>query len=534
MFKALVKKQLLEINSYLFQNRKTGKLRSKGKTALVLCLYGLMFSLVGVSFFFMLGKLCEPFAEANLAWLYFAFVALLSLAVGLFGSVFSTYASLYRAKDNDLLLSMPIPPFKILAARVIGVFTSALFYQSIVYIPALIARFVYAPVTFEGVAFSLVLWIVMGVLITFFTIILGWVVAAVSARLKNKAIVTIILFIVFFGIYYYFIFQAGDVVAKIIGAREDIANAFRTWIYPLYVFGIAAEGNAPAFIGFTLSTAALFFAALFVMAKTFIRITVGAKSESKIRYKGKPVKTKSQPHALLYREFRRLFSSATVFLNCSLSTFLGVFFGILLLINKGTVANLFVQAGVGAESLRSIFIILGVGTCFMLALMNNISGPSISLEAKSIDLVKSLPVKTRDLLSAKQKLHILMTLFSVLILSVCVAVVMETDLLFSVLLAINSAILVFYGSAFSLTMGLKFPNMKWTNEIIAVKQGLGNMLVVLGGMGLATLVSAGLYGLSLIMPAWIGLVISATLFAVLTAVLNVWIAKRGIKIFEAL
>ena len=323
MFKALLKKQLLEINSYLFQNRKTGKLRGKGKTALVLCLYTLLLAAIGASFFLMLGKLCKPFAEANIAWLYFSIVALLSLAVGIFGSVFSTYASLYRAKDNDLLFSMPIPPFKILAARIIGVFTSALLYQSIVYIPALIARFVYAPVTATGVVFALLLWLVLGVLITFFTIILGWVVAAISARLKNKTIVTIILFMVFFGVYYYFIFQAGDFVSKIIGAGEDIANAFRTWIYPLYAFGIAAEGNAIAFIGFTAATAALFFIAMFVMSKTLIKIATGAKSENKIRYKGKSVKVKSQSRALLYKEFNRLFSSATVFLNCSLSTFLG-------------------------------------------------------------------------------------------------------------------------------------------------------------------------------------------------------------------
>lgn len=534
MFRVLVKKQLLEINSYLFQNRKTGKLRGKGKTALVLCLYGLMFSLIGLSFFFMLGKLCRPFFDFGLSWLYFAIVGLLSLALGIFGSIFNTYASLYRAKDNDLLLSMPIPPFKILAARIIGVFTSALLYQSIVYIPALIVRFVYAPVTVSGVVFAVVLWLVMGVLITFFTIILGWVVAAISARLKNKSIVTIILFMVFFGAYYYFMFQAGDFVTKIIGASEDIANGFHNFAYPLYAFGIAAEGNAVAFIGFTAATATLLSLAMFVMSRTFIKITTGAKSGNKIKYKGKPVKTKSISRALLYREFKRLMSSATVFLNCSLSTFLGVLFGILLLINKGTVANLFAQVGAEAESLKSVFTVIGVGTCFMLSVMNNISGPSVSLEAKSIDLVKSLPVTTRDLFLAKQKLHILMTLFSVLILSVCVVVVLEIDALFSVLLIINSAIFVFYGSAFSLAMGLKFPNMKWTSEIIAVKQGVGNMIVVLGGMGLAALVGAGLYGLSLIMPAWIGLVISGTLFAVLAVILNVWIVKRGVKIFESL
>ena len=534
MFKALLKKQLTEINSYLFQNKKTGALYGRRKIVLVVCLYALLFSLIGASFFFMLGQMCRPFFDADLSWLYFAIVGLLSLALGIFGSVFNTYASLYRAKDNDLLLSLPIPPFKILATRIIGVFTSALLYQSIVYIPALLARFIYAPVTVSGVVFAILLWLVMGVLNTFFTIILGWVVAAISARLKNKSIVTIILFMVFFGAYYYFIFQAGDFVTKIVAAGEDIANGFRNFAYPLYAFGIAAEGNALAFLGFTLATATLFFAALFVMSKTFIKITTGAKSGNKIRYKEKPIKTKTPSRALLYREFKRLFSSATVFLNCSLSTFLGVLFAVILLINKETAAGWFVQAGEGAETLKAILIAIGVGTCFMLATMNNIAGPSVSLEAKSLDLTKSLPVETRDLLLVKQKLHVLMTLFSVLALAVCVAVVMQTDALVTAFIIIDSAVFVFYGSAFSLTMGLKFPNLKWTNEVVAVKQGAGNMITVFGAIGISAAVGFGLYGLGLIMPLWLGLMLIGVIFAAVAVVLNLWIFDKGVKIFDEL
>ena len=534
MFKALLKKQLTEINSYLFQNKKTGELRSKGKTAIVICLYALMFSLIGVSFFLMLRQLCGPFYEANLSWLYFAIVGILALALGIFGSVFNTYASLYRAKDNDLLLSLPISPFRILAVRIIGVFSSSMLYQSIVYIPALIARFIYAPVTVLGVIFALLLWLIMGVLITFFTIILGWVVAAISARLKNKSVVTIILFMVFFGAYYYVIFQAGDFVTKIITAGEEIANGFHNFAYPLYCFGIAAEGNALAFLGFTAATFALFFFAMFIMSKTFIKITTGAKSGNKIQYKDKPIKVKAPSRALLYREVKRLFSSATVFLNCSLSTFLGVLFGILLLINKGVVAGWYAQLGEQAFVLKNIFIAMGAGTCFMLATMNNIAGPSVSLEARSLDLTRSLPVKTRDLLLAKQKLHILMTVFSVLILAVSVAVVIGTDAVVSVLLILDSVIFVFYGSAFSFTMGLKFPNLKWTNETVAVKQGAGNMITVFGGMGVSAVVGFGLYGLNLLMPMWLGFLIVGALFAALTVAFEFWIFKNGVKIFESL
>ena len=45
----------------------------------------------------------------QVSWLYFALMGGLGLCLGAFGSVFNTFSSLYLAKDNDLLLSLPIP-----------------------------------------------------------------------------------------------------------------------------------------------------------------------------------------------------------------------------------------------------------------------------------------------------------------------------------------------------------------------------------------------------------------------------------------
>ena len=40
--------------------------------------------------------------------------------MGAFGSVFNTYSSLYLAKDNDLLLSLPIPLRVIISSRLLS------------------------------------------------------------------------------------------------------------------------------------------------------------------------------------------------------------------------------------------------------------------------------------------------------------------------------------------------------------------------------------------------------------------------------
>ena len=101
--------------------------------------YLAIFAMLGIFFYYMADMLCEPLVSADLGWLYFAIMSLIAIALGVFGSVFNTFSSLYQAKDNDLLLSLPIPASKILAIRLMGVYTMGVMYEFIVMIPTLIA-----------------------------------------------------------------------------------------------------------------------------------------------------------------------------------------------------------------------------------------------------------------------------------------------------------------------------------------------------------------------------------------------------------
>ena len=76
-------------------------------------LYLCLFAVVGVVFF-MTAYTMAPLITMGFGWLYFAIMGLITICMGVVGSVFNTYASLYLAKDNDQLLSMPIPSRRII------------------------------------------------------------------------------------------------------------------------------------------------------------------------------------------------------------------------------------------------------------------------------------------------------------------------------------------------------------------------------------------------------------------------------------
>ena len=138
MLKTLLKKQMLEIFRSFFYDARKGKNRTKKGAILYITFYALlMVGYLGGLFGFLAHSIAFPLANAGLGWLYFLIMGGIALILGVFGSVFSTYSSLYMAKDNDLLLSMPIPVSHILASRLMGVFLTGLMYSAVVLVPAI-------------------------------------------------------------------------------------------------------------------------------------------------------------------------------------------------------------------------------------------------------------------------------------------------------------------------------------------------------------------------------------------------------------
>ena len=82
MFKTLLKKQFLEINSFYFQDRKTGKRRSKGGMIAFIVLYAWLFIFLGFTFFGVAAMLGETFFALGMNWLYFAFMGIISVFLG--------------------------------------------------------------------------------------------------------------------------------------------------------------------------------------------------------------------------------------------------------------------------------------------------------------------------------------------------------------------------------------------------------------------------------------------------------------------
>ena len=532
MLKILVKKQLGDIfRSYTYDAKKN-RARSKGATiGFIVSFVVLMVGVLGGLFTFVSLAMCDAMASAGLDWLYFTLMTLLAAFLGIFGSVFNTYSSLYMAKDNDLLLSLPIPVRTIMAARLVSVYLMGLMYSAVVYLPCLIVYWVVVGITVKTALGGILLLALLSLFVLTLSCALGWIVAKVSRKLRNKSFITVLVSLVFIGAYYFFYAQAGDLLQELLANAAQYGESIRSGAYPLYLVGRVAVGDGGAMAMVTAVVLALFALVWWLIARSFLKLATSTGTVAKKEYREKTARLRSADAALLGRELTRFTASANYMLNCGMGI-LGMVIGAGALVWKGG-SFLPMLEPVFAGRPGALSVLLCAALCTLVG-MNDMAAPSVSLEGKSLWLAQSLPVTAWQVLRAKLRMHLLLTAVPAALCGICVAVVSPAGAAQTALALVVAALFTVLSALLNLFLGLKMPNLHWVSETTPIKQGGAVALALLGGVVYAALLAAGFF----LLGGHIGFVPYMAAFVALTlagcVLLFMWIRKKGCAVFAAL
>lgn len=531
MLKLLVKKQLFEIFRSYFYDAKKNKARTKGATIGYIVMFVLlMVCLLGTMFGVLSNTMCGPLAEMGMDWLYFVIMGMMAVFLGAFGSVFNTYSGLYLAKDNDLLLSMPIPVRVIMTSRLLSVYLMGLMYSGVVILPAIIVYWCTLPITAGRILGGVVLLIVISLFVLTLSCALGWVVAKISLKLKRKSFITVIVSLVFFGLYYFVCFRSQAMITDLLLNAENVDNKLKG-IYPLYLFGRVGCGDGVAMLIVSAVVIALLALVWYLIARSFLHIATASGNTAKTVYHEKAVKPVSADAALLRKELGRFSASPLYMLNCGLGTVFLVVLAALALIKGREVFLMMNALFAGGEG----FVTVLAALCLcLLAGSNDISTPSVSLEGKSLWIAQSLPIDPWQALRAKLRMHLLITELPLVVCAVCVAAVSGAALPEIVMMLVTPMVYVVLSAAFGLFMGLKRPNLNWTSEVAPIKQGLAVFLSMFVGWLVAVVLGFLYYALMARVGAVAFLLAVTALFAVLALVLVRWLKTSGAKIYQHL
>lgn len=532
MLKVLIKKQLLEVFRSYFYDAKKNRMRSKGAIVGFFVFFILiMAGVLGGIFTGLALTLCGSLNVTGMGWLYFLLMGGIAVVLGAFGSVFNTYSGLYLAKDNDLLLSLPIPVRTIITARLMNVYLLGTMYSATAMLPTLIVYWVVAGITVPRVICGLTLFLIVSLIVLLLSCILGWVVAKISLRLKNKSFVTVLVSLVFVGAYYFFYFRASGMIQNMIAHAQEYGEQIKGAAHVLYRFGRIGEGDwlaAAMFLAATLALAALVWR---LLSRTFLNIATDTGRTEKKRYVEKPVREKSLFSALLSKEFSRLTASANYMLNCCLGVLLIPALGVLILV-KGqemfTVLERVFSAMPDAPA-----VLVSAMVC-MLASMVDPAAPSVSLEGKSLWICQSLPISSKVVLRAKEGMQLILTMVPMAFTGLCAALVLPGSPALKVLMAVTPLAYAAFTATFGLLVGVKMPLMNWTDETAPIKQSGSVVIVLFGGMGVSVALG-GLYlliGSQLSGALYLGLWTAA--LAVAAIIMQRWLDGKGSVVFAEL
>ena len=529
MLKLLFKKQALEMLAFFVSGGKTdGKRRSPWFVLLLglLLLYG-----VGATvalFGYLSWTLCETFVQNGLKGVYFAMNATMACAIALVGSMFMAKSKLFEAKDNDLLLSMPLPTWMILFSRMTGLYTMAFLFSSIVFIPACVVYFIQTGFALLPVVFCLLSAFLLPLLSLAISALIGWALAWVSSRVRSKNLITTIVLLVFLTGYSLLYSKMGEAIEFILSHGSEIGAVMQTWLFPFWIAGMGCGGNALAFLATVGIFGGAFGLVYLFLSRTFLKTITTRRGGAGKKYKEKRVKRSPALFALMKKELFR-FKNPMILFNTIIGSMLFIVLIFFAFFNKELVETI----NASTVDKGEVAVIVAVVLSFI-ASSNTATASSVSLEGENLWIIRLAPVKTEEVFAAKLLVQIAFTCIPATLACIVVCALLQIPFLLSLLVLLCVMVVACLCAELGLIVNLKLPNLTWTSEIVAVKQSLSVLVAMFVSWGVAALLIAGYFTLGTLMSAEWYLTLASALYASVCGFMIAWLSERGTKIFERL
>ena len=532
ILKTLLKKQYMELFRSFFLDVRKNRLRSKTSTVFLCVLYVLLSVGLPAGFFtFLCTSICPPLVSAGMGWLYFLLTGLVAIVLGTFAGVFGSASALYRAKDNDLLLSLPVPVRTILASRLIHIYLLGVLYSGTVITPASAVYNAVSGVSLKSVTGAITFFLTISAAVLLLSCILGWAVAKISTRLKGKSFVRVFFSLLFIGLYYFYYYKAINLISDFLLNAQLYGNKIKGSFRLLYLFGQAGEGNPAASVITGASVLVLLLLVIVLLNRSFTEIATTADKTTEKKYVEKKIRKKTPFGAVLAKEFRRFTSSSVYMLNTGLSLFLVPVASVMFLIKGKEIYSVLSSLLVRFPGSSAV---LFCCVLIMLSSMMDIATPSVSLEGGNIWILQSLPVSPQQVLKAKSGVQFILSTAAVIMFAGCaLSVIPEKPVVKTIAVLLALVYTAFY-SLFCVCIGTKMAFLHWTNEIIPIKQSGAVAITLLGDIAFSVLFG-GLYFLFAYRAgAVLYLLLWTVILGGLALLLNRWLKTKGAAIFERL
>ena len=397
---------------------------------------------------------------------------------------------LFEGKDFELLMSMPINTKTIVLSKLISLLLINYLSFGLILVPCIA---VYGILSKAGIIFfilGLVTLITGPLLIVSICSLISYLLGLALKKVKSKSIImsifSLVIFVFVFFLYTSFANKMGYTGDPNL-EKEYFEEFFSTMkenfmlYYPISKFmALGLSGNWLYYLYYLLIMIVPFVLLVVFVGKNFLKANMRAKiTFTNKNYKLKEQKQNSKIISLMKRDFKRFFSSSAQVLNIGIGPIMSTIMLVFMIFSA--------QPGTGAEEqaifgdLQPIMLLLSAGFAF--GLMPS-TASAISLEGKNFWILKSSPIKTKDVFISKILFYLIICFPFIIINTVIISIMSNLKILNIILVFIIQILIVSAYSVEGLWINILAPKFDWDNEVKAIKQGTGSLLAMLVGLGL--------------------------------------------------
>lgn len=533
MLKTLIKKQLKELGYMYFRSKNKNNAFDKKNIILKVLLFSFLYLSLAVSFFAIGFALIESAHEFNMDWLYFAFMGSIALSLSTFANMFFAYSNLFMAKDNDLMLALPIKSKDIVLSKFIANFINCFVYASMVFIPAIVQYCIFYK-GYQVIIFGLISLILISLISLVFANIIGFIISKISKYFKNRAYITVIITLLFLVVYYYFCFHLENYIESLAQNIQNLEVVYTTSLGIFYFIGMGTIGNLIHLLIATIIVVTIFGLCFLFIQNQYLKVIMTSSKDKKREYNLQVSKSNSLFSALIKKELKHFVSNATYLLNCGFGSIILIGIGIASFIYKARIHLIILEMNVIFGPIEEyIPLIIIAGLLFILS-VSYYATPSVSLEGNNYWIVRSLPLDSYKVLDAKRYFEFLINGLPALFAIICIILNVNIQKEAMPILVVLVIVMTYAISYIHVSIGVLTARLDWTNEAVVIKQNLGCMIDIFGGWALIAALGFIYYLLmdkiTVIQYMYALLVV----FILIGKLLQKWLQTKGTQLFEKL
>ena len=441
---------------------------------------------------------------------------------------------LFKPRDNDMLMAMPIKRSTIILARMIKFYVFEMIYCLVFLLPAIIA---YAMNAGVGASFWLVA-ITMLVLVPVIPIavacIIGLIIAALSGRFKHKTFLQVTLsFVVMFAL-------VGAVFAMNTTSGFDgrnmaaISDTVTRFYYPAATFvNLTEHFNIWEYLIFVVINLAVLALTILVISRFCFQIItrLGTVKRAEITDARYDYRKRSQTSAMVRKEMTRYFNTPVLLMNTAMGLVFYVIAVGLLCFKFDDFANSMISSTenfpLTVDEMRAFMPGVTFAMVAFASLLTCITATMISLEGKAINVLKALPISGKKVLMTKVLAAVLLIVPVTLLGWLVMCFRFEFGVVDAILILIGVIAMPLVTELIGILINLKYPRFDADNDTVVVRQSASVMVATFLGLGILLMTFSLTFATIFLAGQTVGLMIMDAIYVIVALFLYFAIAARG-------